>query len=213
MAYTMTPRRFAHINVKNASVALKNHETFLSSYDCLKETLSSELSETAKFQACQVKLIEFDLTAKLEEAKLSLTSPHKKEKKAGKKKGRKPAGRYEIKIKGKNDEVLTLTQVIFDDKANKSTVEKPMEYAAKDYASAERLSHRKLAYREDAAYAEITNLDGKGIMTRVERREAIARIFAKPKGAVMRGGKKSADLHWKPKSHATRQITSWNIMR
>jgi hypothetical protein len=214
--FEMTPRRFANLSSKNASAVLAKYASFLASYPDLKETLTSSMADEKKLVACQNKILQIDLDSKMEKVRLALKEPKVKKGKKGKK-AKTNKGRYYIRILGETKDgtnLLNAKKRVFDE-ASKSFVEhdQPMEYSANDYATAERLADRRLFERMDGLFAEITNLNGTPITTRVERRDAIARVLVKPKGAVARYPKRSADLRWRPKSHATRSLARWVIAR
>jgi hypothetical protein len=204
MPYQMTPRRFANLDRKNASLHLVRYASYLASHGFLKPILQSKAQPEEVFDQCKQALFANWWREKKE---AMLNQP---------KKVVAPSSRYVVKIFGKvngKTEQLQSSHLRMLENGHSERVLEPMEYAARDYASAERLSDRRLFERSDAEYAEIANTSGKVITTKVERRDAVARILAKPKSAVMKAGKRSADLHWKPKSHATRSATRWSIAR
>jgi hypothetical protein len=206
--YQMTARRFANLNTANAQKHLATHAKYLASHSFLKPILASKTEPEDKFVACQKALFNAWMKSKDEEAKAQIEQK--------KNEPISPNARYMVRIYGMiGDEpgVLESTHTRILEGGKTEQVVKPMEFFAPDFSAAQRAADRKLVEREDSLFADITNTAGKRIQTRIERRDAVARVFAKPKHPVMKGMKKSADLHWRPKSHATRSITRWNIQK
>jgi len=210
MPHAMTPRRFARLSVDNAAAKLADHGDFLLSYPTLTPHLQAYIDRSATAKETLVK-IQSDLLAltieqearkaEVNVAAIKAKSADSKEKiKTGLKKARTPP-RYTITVFGMLNGQLTILQ-------NKDGDD--LVFGANDYSSAERLADRRLANLANAVYAEI---NGHSIITRIERRDAIARFFKKPKSAVCTQPKKSAELHWRPVSRATRSITQWAIQR
>ena len=205
--YQMTARRFANLNSAKAQAHLKTHHSYLASHSFLKPILASKSEPEEKFVACQKALFDNWMKSKDDEAKAQIEQK--------KNEPISPNARYVVKIYGMirgEPGVLESTHTrILDGKTE--TVVKPMEFYAPDFAAAMRLADRRLFERPDGMWADISNTEGKIIQTRIERRDAVARVLAKPKHPVMKGMKKSADLKWRPKSHATRSITRWSIQK
>jgi hypothetical protein len=206
--FQMTARRFANLSRSRAQEHLTKHRSYLESHPFIRPLLASKEAPELVFDRCKNALFTHWRNAQNE----ALAAEYEAKKNAPK----SPSSRYIVRIFGDVNgkiEVLTAKHTRMTEDGKTEAVMKPMEYPAADYASAERLADRRLFSREDSIRAEISNTDGKVITTCIERRDAIARVLAKPKHAVVKGPKRSADLRWKPKSRATRNITKWSIMR
>ena len=222
----MTPKRFVRASKKDPVATLTAHWDFLRAQSNLTDILNAyeaaSLTPEATLTQCQSVLFWASVENDLREADAKLIPAPKPPKlRASSGGSRKLAAplthRYAIRILGKlgDGSIGTLEQerITFNDKGEKEVELIPLEYRALDYSAAERLADRRLVQREDALLAEITNLIGKELTTIVERRDAIARVLVKKRGAVMKAGKRTSSLRWQPKAHPTRSITRWSIPR
>jgi hypothetical protein len=204
--YRMSPRRFALLSIKHPEHTLTKHAAFLAEYPILDDTLAADLSPAEKLVACQTILLEFDLQIKLQE-----TNEYFERLKD--KKPNTTKARYVVRVLNKDNDIIEDTKITIDENGIEHEEPYLMEFGAKSYSSAERLGDRKTMTRDDAAKYVIIDTTDKPIATIIERRDALARILAKPHQPLCRMPKRSADLHWAPKSHATRSITRWFISR
>jgi hypothetical protein len=199
--FQMTARRFANLSRARAAEHLVRYSNYLTNHTFLKPILAAKIEPEERFIACQTALHQNWMKTKRDEATAAFAA-----------KKLLPAivsARYVVKIYGLINHQVGILQVRHTRTGKTGKPEAamlPMEYHARDYASAERLADRRLFFSEDAQFAIISNTDGKVIETRVERRDGIARFLAKPKHAVMKGVKKSSSLKWHPKSHATKNV-------
>jgi hypothetical protein len=208
MAYQMTARRFANLDRSRASIHLSKHRAYLASHDFLQPLLATSDPPELVFDRCKNALFTHWVKTKNDEANERFANKQNAPK--------SPSSRYVVKIFGMvngNLEVLTANHFRMSESGEVERVVKPMVYPAADYASGERLADRRLFDRSDSVFAEIVNTEGVVIRTRIERQDAIARILAKPKHAVMKGGKRTSSLKWLPKAHPTRNATPWHIAR
>lgn len=212
MTLSMSPRRFANLSRARAAQHLTQYADYLASHDFLAPILSSNSAVESKFSACQNALFQHWMTTRSVEVNQRIQrKPSKANTKT--KKAKAPTHRYMVKVFDADGEQLDVAHIKLGEGGSIEKVIKPMEFGADDYASAERAADRRLFQREDASYAEVNNTLGEIITTRIDRGDAVARILAKPRHAVMKPGKKTASLHWAPKSRASRSSTRWFIAR
>lgn len=203
-SYEMTPRRFANLSRARASEHLTRYADYLARHEFLAPILSTDNTPANKLSACQNELFKHWMINR------SLDLKQSRDRSKGNK---KTAYRYIVKVFDAYGVQLETDHLKISDDGTIEKIIQPMEYGVNDYASGERLADRRLFAREDSWYAEVSNTNGQIITTRIDRGDAVARILAKPRHAVMKVGKKTASLHWKPKSHASRSSTRWFIDR
>jgi len=192
---SMTPKRFVSYKLSgkvSAEGFLSAHWDFLLGQSYLSPILEAyenkEVLPTPTVQMCQAAVLSHILECQTQKG---VSFPKSNKDKATKVIRRKESGeveeseapnaRYQVTLFCKfysRDGICTVD--VGDHKGEKTI------FDADTYQDASRIADRKLSQREDAVYAVIVNTHDRPIETRVMRDDAIARMYAAPKGPSTR---------------------------